>query len=461
MTAFRAFVARWTSLLSSWTPWLVLAAGLLLPALFIQFFPKPYHTSDVDDFWRWSQAWHAGWRTIYINCDRCNYPFLGTMFSGGVMDWMGKRDFKDIVAPFRYYLVTVDGLNVLAAWFLMKNLKIANAPLWAGVIGLLPSSWIGTSVWGQMDGVGQFLIFLFSILLVRFNTRERTRGQYYLFVSLAALLLSFMLLTKQLVYFSLFALGLILLANIVTYSRRPGEIVFSVLVAAILFVLPLAAIDLNLSLKPPYVSHLQYILATGSKHGDTISSVGFNVWVFFADDLLGSSRAPLPIRSGSTTLFSITPYPAGITLFLTLTAFFVFRFARHLWKNPSPGIRRFQPRTILLLLVFLALVNLTFNLTLTGTHERYLYHFYPFILIACLGLMTRSKWFNRATLAALLVGASFYGAFLYAYLSLLVRTFSKSILEAVSLFHLVLFGYLVYIVLKELDDRNAGLTGPR
>lgn len=458
MTAFRAFIKQ---RIKSFAPRLVLAAGLLLPAVFIYFFQKPYHTSDVDDFWRWSQAWGANWRTIYIDCDRCNYPFLGTMLSGGVMDWMGKDDFKDIVAPFRYYLVFVDGLNVLAAWFVMKNLKIANAPFWAGVIGLLPSSWFGTSVWGQMDGIGQFLIFLFFILLVWFNARERTGGQHYLFVSLAALLLSFMLLTKQLVYFSLLALGLILLANIAIYWRKPREIGFSILLAAILFVLPIAVIDLNLSLKQPYVSHLQYILATGSRHGDTISSVGFNIWVFLADDLLGSSHAPLPIRIGSTTPFSITPYPAGVILFLALTTFFVFRFAKHIWENAPPGARRFQSRTLLLLFVFLALVNLSFNLTLTGTHERYLYHFYPFIIIACLGLMGRSKWFNRVTLSALLVGASFYGGFLYAYLNLLVRTFSKSILEVVSLFHLILFGYLVYITLKQLDDRSVDRTGAR
>lgn len=458
MTALHAALGR---SIKSFAPRLVLAAGLLFPAVFIYFFPKPYHTSDVDDFWRWSQAWGADWKTVYIDCDRCNYPFLGAMLSGGVMDWMGKEDFKDIVAPFRYYLAFVDGLNVLAAWLVMKNLKIANAPLWAGVIGLLPSSWIGTSVWGQIDGIGQFLIFLFFILLIWFNAEERTGRQYDLFVSLAALLLSFMLLTKQLVYFSLFALGSILLANIAIYSRTPRKIGLSILLAAIWFVLPIAVIDLNLSLKQPYVSHLQYILATGSKHGDTISSVGFNIWVFLADDLLGSSHAPLPIRIGSRTLFSITPYPMGIVLFLALMMFFVFRFAKHIWKNTPPGARRFQPHTILLLFAFLALVNLAFNLTLTGTHERYLYHFYPFIIIACLGLMERSGWFNRATLAALLIGAAFYGGFLYAYLNLLVRTFSKSILETVSLFHLILFGYLVYITLKQLDDRNAHPSAPR
>lgn len=454
MPDLRTFFVNSTRRLTPFAQWMVVLLAMLLPFLIIRSFPKFFHGSDLDDFWRWSQGWAAGWRSVYVNCERCNYPFLGTFLSGGVMSSIDIENFLHLASRFRYYLAVVDALNILVVWFILMKLQVKNAPLWAGVIGLLPSSWLGSSVWGQIDGMGQFLILIFFILLIWFNSKERTDRQYYLFVALGGLLLSLMFLTKQLIYFSLFALGLILLANIVLYSRKPARVGLSILIAALSVALPVLLIDLNLNLKEPYFSHLQYVLATGSKHGDTISSVGFNLWVFFTKDLLSSSRQAIPIQVGSTTLFSVVPYSAGIFLFLLTNAFLFFVFARHIWKRYSQGMRAFTPNIILMLLVYLALVNLSFNLTLTGTHERYLYHFYPFIIMACLGLKERSVYFNRIMLAILLIGALIYGAFLYAYLTLLVRTYSQFILQALSALHLFLFGYLIYSTLKQFNSQT-------
>lgn len=444
MPDFRNSLMNLYKKFSPYAQWLVVLLAMLLPFLIIRSFPKFFHGSDVDDFWRWSQGWAAGWQSVYINCERCNYPFLGTLLSGGVMSWIDIENFLHLASRFRYYLALVDALNILVIWFILMKMRVRNAPLWAGLIGLLPSSWLGSSVWGQIDGIGQLLILAFFILLIWFNSKERSEKQYYLFLMLAGLLLSFMLLTKQLIYFSLFALGLVLLANIVLYSRTIGKAGLSVLVAAMSIILPVLVLDLNLDLKDPYFSHLQYVLATGSKHGDTISSVGFNIWVFFVKDLLGSSHAAIPIQVGSMTLFSIVPYSLGIILFLLVNAFLFYYFAKHIWQQRSQNVRAFPADTILLFFLYLALVNLSFNLTLTGTHERYLYHFYPFVVIACLGLKDRSPYFNRVMLAVLIVGALIYGAFLYAYLTLLVRTYSVFVLRALGAFHLFLFGYLIY-----------------
>lgn len=428
--------------------WLVVLLAMLLPFLIIRSFPKFFHTSDVDDLWRWSQAWSTDWRSVYINCERCNYPFVGTLLSAGVMDWIDIENFDHLANRFRYYLAGVDALNILIIWLILKMMQVKNAPFWAGLIGLLPSSWLGSSVWGQIDGLGQFLILSFFVLLIWFNASEKPRDVYYLFVILSALLLSLMVLTKQLIYFSVFGLGVILLANIIIYSRKLANIFFSILAVAAAFAIPIHLIDSTLILKAPYVSHLQYILATGSDHGDRISYTGFNLWVFFGSDPLASSRVAAPLQFGTKILFSVIPYFSGIFLFLLINSFLFFIFARYILKLYSHGKRVFTQDAILLSFVYLALVNLSFNLTLTGTHERYLYHFYPFILVACLGLMGRSTYFNRGMLVVSFSGAVVYGAFLYGYLTLLVRPSSQPVLQTMSVLHLLLFGYLIHAALR-------------
>ncbi|MFN8382157.1 MAG: hypothetical protein U0V02_09470 [Anaerolineales bacterium] len=425
--------------------WLVMIAGLIAPVFIIYLFPKLFHGSDMDDFWRWSQAWGASWRDIYINCDRCNYPFVGTLASAGIMHWMGISKFKYIVAPFRYYLAMVDALNVLAAYFIMTRLKIKYAPLWAGLIGLLPSSWMGTSAWGQIDGVGQMLIMAIIILIVWFNTSSKeNKARYYFFVIAAGLLMSMAALTKQLILFSLISLGFMVLVNIWLYSRKPATVISSLLIFAFAFVIPILLIDLNLNLKSPYLSHLQYVLATGSQHGDTISSFGFNIWTFLAKDPRGSSHIPLGFHLGSTTLFSVIPYSTGIFLFLLLNVFLLFVYTKYFYRQYAYGIRFFSAENILLLLLHLALVNLSFNLFLTGTHERYLYHFYPFIIIACLGL----SFFKRGFVYLLMAGATFYGAVLYGYLTRLNIQFGQVPFEILGLFHSLVFVYLIFSLLR-------------
>lgn len=434
--------------------WLILALAIILPFFIIRFFPKFYHSSDMDDFLRWSQAWGMGWRNIYINCERCNYPFIGTLLSGGMMDALNVETFARLANRFRYYLAVVDAFNVLLVWILLKKLQVRNTPLWAGIIGLLPSSWLGSSVWGQIDGVGQFLILLFFLLLIWFNQEKRSIKQFYIFVALAGLLFSCMLLTKQLIYFSVFALGLIFLANVLIYSRKFSSVFIAGVVTLVAFVLPVIIIDLNLNLKPPYFSHLQYVLATGSAHANIISSVGFNVWVFFSKNLLGSSHVPIPIQIGSQTLFSVTPYPAGIFLFILISIALGFLFFRQIHKYQNNVASQF----VLSALVYLALVNLSFNLTFTGTHERYLYHFYPFMIIACLGYFNRSGFFNLFTLTSLLAGSIIYGVFLFGYLIRWVRPSSLAILESMSAFHLILFGYLTYLSIRQFNVQQIDLT---
>ncbi len=435
--------------------WLVLIAGMLIPAIIIALFPKFFHSSDVDDFWRWSQFWKLGWKDIYINCDRCNYPFLGTFISGGVMSLMGVEEFKNIVAPFRYYLAAIDALNVLAIYFIFTKLRIKNSPLWAGTVGLLPSSWIGSSVWGQIDGVGQLLMLTVILLFIWFNLNGNMNVfRYYVFIVAAGLLMSFMLLTKQLIMFSLLTIGFMTLVNVFFYSRKPFDIAFSLFVVFTAFIAPILWVDFAVNLKEPYFSHLQYVFATGSQHGDTISSFGFNIWTFLAPDPLGSSHVPINILLGPISMLSVVPFTAGLFLFLLSNVLLMFFYIKYFFNQYMTGGRFLSSENMLFLLLHLALVNLSFNLFLAGTHERYLYHFYPFIIVACLGL------FDRKFVYVLLAGATFYGVVLYGYLTRLNLQFGQIPFWMLGLIHIFIYLALIIFLLRYDKSHNAVLKIP-
>jgi hypothetical protein len=241
------------------------------------------------------------------------------------------------------------------------------------------------------------------------------------------------------------------LTNIFLYSRKPASIISSLLTVLASFVAPILLIDLPLNLKPSFFSHLEYVLATGSQHGNTVSSFSFNIWTFLVKDPRSSSHIPINFQLGSTTLFSVVPYSAGIILFLLVNAFLLFLYIRYFYRQYKYGEQFFNTENILLLILHLALVNLSFNLFLTGTHERYLYHFYPFIIMACLGL----GYFKREFVYVLLAGATFYGIVLYGYLTRLNIQFGQIPFAILGIFHSLVFLYLVYSLLRYF--RSSGL----
>ncbi len=428
----------------------MLVSAILLPFLVIRFFPKLQHTTDLHTFGEWSKAWEKDWHMVYISCESCNYPFIGTLLSGGLMSSMDFENTARINNRFRYYLAIVDGINVLAIWFILTRLQVNQASLWAGVIGLLPTSWIGSSVWGQIDGVGQFFILLFFIVLIFLNTKL-TILKRYLLLAAAGVLLALMLLTKQLIYFSMGALGLILLVNLFRDSHTRKNLVPSMLTVAIAFIMPILFVDASLQLPAPYISHIQYILATGSQHGDIISSLGFNIWVFFTDSLLGSSHLPLQI--GSLSLMPLSPYSAGLILFFILNIMLFLLFIRNLRSQTMNTQTGFQKGQLISTLFYFSLVNLSFNLALTGTHERYLYHFYPFIIMACLACLAYVPRLNHTLLASLLAGSLFYGSFLYGYLAIILRPLDLVAIRSGACIHLLLFIFILYAWIRNFTSQ--------
>lgn len=434
--------------------------ALVFPFLVISMFPGFYHSSDVNDFWIWSRSWDADWRTIYPACERCNYPFLGTFISAGVMSLSRIAAFDNIVQPFRYFLALFDAVNIYIIYLILKQLQVKSAHLWAGLIGVLPSFWVGTSVWGQIEGVGLTLILLIIRLFLVFNLEEKkTAARYYLFIGAVGLLISFSLLLKQLMVFSVLSIGLMAAANIFMYSRKPNVILSGFLLLGVSIVLPVFVVDINLHLPLPYFSHLQYILKTGSQHGDILTSYGFNIWMFLPVKQHWPSRQAVEFFQGSGFSFSIVPYDWGIALFVLTTIFFSVFVIRAMIRKYKAGLHFFDRQTMLLFLFHLCLVNLSFNLFLTGAHERYLYFFYPFLIILCLSLENPMKLFGRRLTFLAVFGTFSYGILLVSYLSGMVQTLgkynSKIPFQVMVVFNLFLFGVLSFLFLKQVKVQRA------
>lgn len=388
---------------------IVFIAGLFFPAFVIFIYPTWFQPDDLDAFLGWSREWAKGAQSVYVNCMYCNYPFLGMAFSAGAVDWLGIRDFDGMMGLFRYYLAFIDLLNVVVLYYLLKTLKVKDAAFWAGLVGLLPSSWIGASYWGQIDNIGQFFILAFFLVAAGLNEiPEASSWRSYLLAFSFGLLLACLSMTKQLVFFSMISLGSMAVANIILVSRKWMGAFFALIVLAVSFAAPILIVDAGIRYDPQYLSHLHYILATGSSHGDTISSFGFNIWTFFTTNPFGSSHEAMSVFG-----LSLVPYKAGIALFLA--GIFILTIAAVLYhvRDNKKGNAGFTQKHLAFWLVHLALVNLSFNLFLTGTHERYLYHFYPFAIAAVL-FIQKMEGVNRAVL---LGGAVFYGLFLYGYLT--------------------------------------------
>jgi hypothetical protein len=229
------------------------------------------------------------------------------------------------------------------------------------------------------------------------------------------------------------------------------HIIFSGIAAGTAFILPVILVDFNLKLPSPYFSHLHFLVSDRSQQWDIISSLGFNIWVFFFKDLLTSARAPLIFDT-------LSPNGLGVFLFLALTLFLFLMLVRDIQQQAHTGKYSFERGQIISCLIYFSLVNLTFNLTLTGTHERYLYHFYPFILMACLGLIQHSHFFNRTLLASLFAGAVFYSGYLFLYLSGWIDTADRGMIQVAALVHLCLFVYLLYSWIRNSTSKDSAST---
>jgi hypothetical protein len=131
-------------------------------------------------------------------------------------------------------------------------------------------------------------------------------------------------------------------------------------------------------------------------------------------DMWSSARVPL-----LEVFPGITPYNAGFVLYGIFVALITTSLLRLIINKFRSNMLLIDREVLLNFLLHLALINLGMNVFLTGTRERYLIHFFPFIMIACVGLRKYSPLFSEKLFAILLLGASFYGFFVLQILTTL------------------------------------------
>jgi hypothetical protein len=374
--------------------------------------------------------------------------------SAGLMSMLSSLGYNGAVFTYRLILSLMDGLNILLVFWILKKLKVEKPAYMAGVIGISISSWAGSALWGQTDGISQFFILLTLVWIVNKNTTTLPapkKNRLYLMVS--AILLACVLLTKQLTIFSTLSLGLLLSTDILFCSRAWKPFILNTMLALSIFLAAIFVWDFFLELKRPYFSHLFYIWQEGVYQGGIISGNGFNIWMLLGRDMWSSAYVPV-----FSNIPAVTPYWIGLVLFLILTGFATLSLCLSLRTQFQHGELFLNRETLLNFIFHLALVNLCFNVFLTGTRERYLFHFYPYMILAWSGLSGYSRLFSEKILSTLILGASLYGIFILQILSTIdfrLGTWPHMIL---AVFHLGLFICMMTITLQyQKFTQNLGL----
>jgi hypothetical protein len=419
-------------------------AGILFSLSMVIALPEFYFQIDMESFWLWSQHWNAGWREIYISCAECNYPIIGMLSTAGLIGMLRNLGYEKAVFVFRFFLGLVDGLNVILIFWLLKKMSVKKAAFWAGMIGVSISVWGGGAFWGQIDGVSQFFLLAALAWMIKGNLEGwSSKTSFGIFVAISGILMAGLTLTKQLTLFSLFSLGLLLATNLLFFSRQWKALALNSALALGSFLVVIFGGDFFLKLPKTYFSHLVYIWKTGSNHSDVISGNGFNLWMFLGRDMWSSSHIPL-----FENVPFLTPYGVGMFLFIGFTGLITLSLFLFLREHFQCGETFLNQEVLLNFIFHLALVNLSFNVFLTGTHERYLYHFYPYILLAWAGLEGCSPLFSRQIRSVLISGASFYGIFILMILSRVDFKIGYLPHWTLGIFHLGLLIYLTVVILR-------------
>lgn len=373
----------------------VLLAGAIFPVVIRFLFPDLFHHFDVTTFVQWG-GYADNMSDLYLTDCYCNYPYVGMLLSTGVL-----RLFGDSIFAFLLFLAFIDLINVFIVRKLLILLKIPRANLIAGAIGLLPAVWVGGNLWGQIDNIGQTFILL---LLISFLVYIKSNGTKIFYLIASGVIISLSLLTKQLLVFPLAPIGLALVVFILSRGENLFSKLKSLVVLGASVLLPIILIDLYLPIgEQYYFSHFERVILEGSDHMNIISGNGFNIWMLFFNDMYHDSSIPL--------FAGLSPKLLGMISFVLLFLITLYFYIKKERKNTNWRITMFN------LIFFFLITNIGFNLLLTGTHERYLYYFFPYLVIY-LFMGYQLKKFNVSTfdLTVALFGAAIYGYFVFGIL---------------------------------------------
>ena len=401
--------------------------GIALPFVLVYFLPI-YHVTDTFLFSRWGDCLAAG--TVYMDCPPKvpNYPSIGILASGGVIaaikSLLGISEKTEAIYYFRFYLAFVDALNFLLLTYLARILKFKRPVIIGFSITLVLFLWAAGSLWGQIDNVGLLFCLLATIAFFQSWSEKNTLLKNILWFLLGMFSLVLFILTKQLFIFSLPFFALVILTTGYKFQQRYQTKGLIWLGATLLLSLgfflyldSLFAVPLRL-----IQSSFLFVLKSGSGHGDKISGNGFNIWIFLGLEPRASSRVPfMDLQLGSWKK-GISPYQAGLLLYAGFMGFLLCTGLIKIWQILRTKTEAISPKhnptyLMVLLCLFHGLSYLGFNILLSGTHQRYLYIGYPFILISIIWLYYQDFLISRRALLASLFAAFAYACFLYSQVS--------------------------------------------
>jgi 4-amino-4-deoxy-L-arabinose transferase-like glycosyltransferase len=380
----------------------------------LRLFPGRVFSIDVSIFQSWCYCLKAATGPIFTVCSpfAINYPTIGLWASAGAL-WA--LEILRGAAPtptlyFQYYLAVFDTVNIVLMYLILRGLGVKGAPWLTLLFSILPSTRVGASLWGQIDTLSQFFLSLgFLCGLYGLKAVERAEERKTIVcLTMLGLCITLAALTKQLVIFSLPALGLLWLF----LAHRAARLcsLKGVTISGLVAFAAMVFLD-QLSTTPPgYLgSSLYHVFATGSNHGSVNSAAGVNLYPLLNIPSPGSSKSAYSLFSIGSVPIKIIPLYFGLVTFsvgCAMSAWWLSKLARA-YKDLSPS----QLTTGALAVA--ALCNLFMNTVIAGTHERYLYH-YGFFVFPVLCVLTQKRVISRFVPLICLIHLSVYGVFVFS-----------------------------------------------
>jgi len=386
-----------------------------------------YHRSDVQVFRVWADCFFQSKLKIYLTCNTGFYPTIGMLASGGIIYSIkaltGLTDGEFINNAFRSYLFFFDILNLFLFVAIARMMRFQKPIILGLALFLIPSNIVGGAIWGQIDNISLSFCLISSIAMIKswgelHNAKSDLKAISWLLV--AALSLPIFILVKQLSAFSLpYFLVLFVVTTIKFWQKWQKKGAVYICAAIGVFFLVFYSLDHLLAVPKNFLGSSYYYIWTGgsSGHGNIISANGFNIWIFLGRDPASSSRIPFSLLWDKDAIFKVSPYDFGIALYLfwiifllVTTGWLTRKNSQEFNADPSSG----EPKLMAVLFLYHGLSYLGFNVLLTGTHERYMYNGYPFLLFAIAWFLTQRLVFSWRITVFCFASAFIYGCFVFS-----------------------------------------------
>ncbi len=420
---------------------LFIGTVFIFPILLRILFKTTYHSFDIGTFEKWVAYTNPYWNVYQTDC-YCNYPIIGIFLSTGVIKLTGSYQL------YFMFLAFFESINTLLFYKLLRILKVHRSYLYSLLFMILPSTLFGGALWGQIDHIGLTFLFLllisFSMLYRQSELKEATPIWLFAFIGVLFYLAIF---TKQLLLFPILPIGIAFIIILLKY-KNIQQFLTGFFIALIGFLILMIPFEWLLSYpRNGYFTHYQRILATGSDHMDIISGNGITIWQFFYTDLEHPSTDPLFL------IFS--PKIIGIFITLVISGCVFYLYIKKSYYRTDTSFQ------LGLLCLIIAIFNVTVNLFLTGTHERYLFYFYPFLILVFVGLRKNNVIFSRFDIVLFFIGAISYGIFVLAVLKEWMRidgVYMNTIYhKLIPILHVIILVRLV-LILKSIKESRSVIS---